>query len=116
VRINFPSSYNGRERKIAYVEFGDEETMKAGLEKHEEVCLVLSCHSPYCSNPMTVFYPQELNGGKPEVKRSDRDHPREHHNYRGRGRGGPRGAFVRRGFASAGLVRDGGAPKTNGDT
>jgi len=66
------------------------------------------------SNLMTVFYPQELNGGKPEVQRSDRDPP---HNYRGRGgRGGPRGAFARRGFASAGLVREGAAPKTNGDT
>ena len=66
---------------------------------------------------MAVFYPQELNGGKPEVQRSDRDPPRDHHNYRGRGgRGGPRGAFARRGFASAGLVREGAAPKTNGDT
>ena len=73
--------------------------------------LLLLCRS----NPMTVFHPQELNGGKPEVSRSDPT--REHHNYRGRGgRGGPRGGFARRGFASAGLVREGGAPKTNGDT
>ena len=117
MRVNFPSPYNGRERKFAYVEFGDEDAMKAGLEKHGEVCLTLSFRSFCRSNPMTVFHPQELNGGKPEVKRSERD-PREHHHYRGRGgRGGPRGgAFARRGFAYAGLVREGGAPKTNGDT
>lgn len=96
VRVSFASPLNGRERKFAYVEFGDEQAMKAGLDKHEE----------------------ELNGGKPEVKLSERDPPREHYHYRGRGgRGGPRGgAFARRGFASAGLVREGAAPKTNGDT
>ena len=31
--------FTGKAR-LAYVEFGDEETMKAGLEKHAEVCLV----------------------------------------------------------------------------
>jgi len=37
-RVHFPGPlFNGRDRKIAYVEFGDEETMKAGLEKHKEV-------------------------------------------------------------------------------
>lgn len=45
---------NGRERKFAYVEFGDEEAMKAGLEKHELVCLMFS--SLLCrTNPMTCF-------------------------------------------------------------
>jgi len=42
VRVSFASPFNGRERKFAYVEFGDEQAMKAGLEKHEEVCLTLS--------------------------------------------------------------------------
>lgn len=37
IRVNFPQSYPGR-AKIAYVEFGDEEAMRAGLEKHAEVC------------------------------------------------------------------------------
>jgi RNA recognition motif-containing protein len=36
IRINLPQPYSGR-AKIAYVEFGDEEAMKAGLEKHAEV-------------------------------------------------------------------------------
>jgi hypothetical protein len=35
--VTFPAPFNGRERKIAYVEFGEEEAMKAGLEKHAEV-------------------------------------------------------------------------------
>ena len=35
--MHFPASYNGRERKIAYVEFTDEDAMNAGLEKHAEV-------------------------------------------------------------------------------
>ncbi|KAI0269422.1 hypothetical protein BC834DRAFT_820350 [Gloeopeniophorella convolvens] len=92
-RVNFPNTNNGRERKIAYVEFGDEDAMKAGLDKHAE----------------------KLNDGVPEVKRaSDRD-SRDFGSFRGgRGRGGPRGGFAHRGFAAAGLVR-GGAPKTNGD-
>ena len=36
IRVNFPQAYPGR-AKIAYVEFGDEEAMRAGLEKHAEV-------------------------------------------------------------------------------
>lgn len=45
MRVHFPLPYNGRERKFAYVEFGDEESMKAGLEKHEQVCRMLSSRS-----------------------------------------------------------------------
>lgn len=42
-RVHFPApTYNGRERKIAYVEFTDEEAMNAGLEKHAEVLLAIS--------------------------------------------------------------------------
>ena len=33
--------HNARERKIAYVEFSDEDAMNAGLEKHAEVLLFL---------------------------------------------------------------------------
>jgi hypothetical protein len=40
IRVHFPPPRGGEDRKIAYVEFGDEEGMKAGLEKHAEVCLV----------------------------------------------------------------------------
>jgi hypothetical protein len=32
--------------RLAYIEFGDEETMKAGLEKHAEVCLVNPTYPP----------------------------------------------------------------------
>lgn len=36
IKINLPPAFAGR-AKIAYVEFGDEEAMRAGLEKHAEV-------------------------------------------------------------------------------
>lgn len=38
VRVTCPPGFPGKQPKIAYVEFGDEEAMKAGLEKHAEVC------------------------------------------------------------------------------
>jgi RNA recognition motif-containing protein len=38
MKVHFPiSTFAGRSNKLAYVEFGDEEAMKAGLEKHAEV-------------------------------------------------------------------------------
>ncbi|KAH9040600.1 hypothetical protein EDB84DRAFT_993213 [Lactarius hengduanensis] len=93
-RVNFPGPVGGRDRKIAYVEFGDEEAMKAGLDKHAE----------------------KLGDGVPEVKRADNEQ-RSYSGFRGGrgGRGGFRGhGFASRGLSAAGLVR-GGAPKTNGD-
>jgi hypothetical protein len=39
-RVNFPNPYQGRDRKIAYVEFTDEDAMNAGLEKRAEVFLL----------------------------------------------------------------------------
>lgn len=93
-RVHFPASYDGRERKIAYVEFTDEDAMNAGLEKRAE----------------------KLNDGVPEVSRASDRESRDYGGYRGgRGRGGHhRGRFVNRGLQSAGLAR-GGGPKTNGD-
>ena len=41
-RVHFPISYDGRERKIAYVEFTDEDAMNAGLDKRAEVVLLFS--------------------------------------------------------------------------
>ena len=35
--MTYPNTQQGRSQKIAYVEFGDEETMKLGLEKNNEV-------------------------------------------------------------------------------
>ena len=37
IRVNYPLSHAGKAQKHAYVEFGDEETMKAALEGHAEV-------------------------------------------------------------------------------
>lgn len=40
-RVNFPHSFPGKP-KLAYVEFGDDEALKAGLDKHAEVCIEYS--------------------------------------------------------------------------
>ena len=42
LRVNYPQNHAGKAQKIAYVEFGDEEAMKAALEGHAEVsgCLL----------------------------------------------------------------------------
>ena len=37
IRVNYPQNHTGKAQKIAYVEFGDEEAMKAALEGHKEV-------------------------------------------------------------------------------
>lgn len=38
-RVNYPSNFAGRNGKMCYVEFGDEEAMKAGLAKNGQVSL-----------------------------------------------------------------------------
>jgi hypothetical protein len=105
--VNFPTP---RDRKIAYVEFGDEEAMKAGLEKHDEVCPV---HLRLLENTDCPIL-QKLGEGVPDVKRADNE-PRNYGGFRGgRGRGFRGGGFAARGLSAAGLAR-GGAPRTNGD-
>ncbi|KAK0206028.1 hypothetical protein DFS33DRAFT_1311797 [Desarmillaria ectypa] len=87
-RITFPvGKFNNRMQKIAYIEFGDEEAMKAGLEKHAE----------------------KLKDTIPEVKQATDKETRhsEGASHRGRGSGGRGrgGGFAARGFAAAGLTR-----------
>ncbi|KAF8351095.1 Ser/Thr protein phosphatase, partial [Amanita rubescens] len=79
-KITIPTPYTGRP-KVAFVEFGDEEAMKAGLEKHAE----------------------KLKDITPEVKQATDKESRGEHPFRG-GRGRGRG-FAARGFAAAGLTR-----------
>lgn len=44
--MTYPNNFAGKQFKMAYVEFGDEEAMKAGLEKHAEVrVLALAVYS-----------------------------------------------------------------------
>ncbi|KAK0467792.1 uncharacterized protein EV420DRAFT_1625906 [Desarmillaria tabescens] len=87
-RITFPvGKFNNRMQKIAYIEFGDEDAMKAGLEKHAE----------------------KLKDTVPEVKQATDKETRqsESASHRGRGSGGRGrgGGFAARGFAAAGLTR-----------
>ena len=37
--MSYPNNFPGRQQKMAYVEFGDEESMKAALDKHSEVSI-----------------------------------------------------------------------------
>jgi predicted phosphodiesterase len=80
-RISYPSSFAGRNQKIAYVEFGDEDAMRAGLENRAA----------------------KLKETIPDVvQATDRETRQAESQGRGRGRG--RGSFVARGFAAAGLT------------
>ncbi|KAF6762546.1 Ser/Thr protein phosphatase [Ephemerocybe angulata] len=90
-RVNIPPPFAGRAR-LAYVEFGDEDAMKAGFEKHSE----------------------KLKDIIPEVKQAiDRDN-RDSFRGRGRGRGGS--GFATRGLAATGLIRGGhSGPGPRGD-
>ncbi|KAJ3891129.1 hypothetical protein GG344DRAFT_47945 [Lentinula edodes] len=92
-KVYFPNNTGaGRAQKLAYIEFGDEETMRRGLERSG----------------------QSLNGSIPELKQATDRETREREqrerarsgSFRGRGRGG--GGFASRGLAAAGLTRGGG--------
>ncbi|KAI0366219.1 hypothetical protein BV20DRAFT_952738 [Pilatotrama ljubarskyi] len=97
VRVTYPQNFAGRNQKMCYVEFGDEEAMKAGLAKQGE----------------------KLNDSIPELKQAtDKESRATENGPRGTfaGRGGRgRGGFAARGFASAGLMRGGPPGRANGD-
>ncbi|KAF8628165.1 hypothetical protein AX17_006035 [Amanita inopinata Kibby_2008] len=80
-RVTVPPTHMGR-AKVAFVEFGDEETMKVGLEKHAE----------------------KLKDTTPEVKQASDRESRGEHPFRGSSRGRGRGGYAARGFAAAGLT------------
>ncbi|KAJ7478627.1 Ser/Thr protein phosphatase [Mycena galericulata] len=93
-KITLPPPFVGRPHRLAYIEFGDEEAMRAGLEKHLP----------------------KIKDTVPEVKQAtDRESRGEppHRGGPGRGRGGRGGGggggYAARGFAAAGLTR--GAPR-----
>ncbi len=111
-RVNYPANFAGRNQKMCYVEFGDEEAMKAGLTKNGEVSLSTM---RLCALLSTL---QKLNDAPAELKQATDKESRGSDGGRGgfAGRGGRgRGSFAARGFASAGLMRGGGPPRANGD-
>jgi len=98
-RVNLPHPFAGKPR-LAYVEFGDEEGMKKGLDGHLET----------------------LKDTTPEVKQATEREQRPSgeggfsRGFGGRGRGGrggPGGGFAARGLSAAGLTRGRGG--ANGD-
>ncbi|PSR77057.1 hypothetical protein PHLCEN_2v8090 [Hermanssonia centrifuga] len=100
VRITYPNTFAGKAFKMAYVEFGDEESMKAGLGGHAD----------------------RLNDYIPEVKQATDRETRHAENqvpfrggFPGRGGRGGRGGFAARGFAAAGLTGNRGLPRPNGE-
>jgi hypothetical protein len=82
-----------RARPFVYVEFGDDETMKAGLERNEE----------------------KMGEGTVSVQIATDREERADRGGRGVFRGRERGRYAARGFAAAGLTR-GSTPRTNGET
>ena len=99
IRVNYALGHAGKAQKIAYVEFGDEETMKAALEGHAEVS---GCLLGRLARGLMLL--KMLHGVIPEVKQAgDRD-SREG-SYRGRGGPGGRGRFLSRNLAAAGLAK-----------
>ncbi|EMD41185.1 hypothetical protein CERSUDRAFT_111736 [Gelatoporia subvermispora B] len=97
-RVNYPLNFAGRQQKMCYVEFGDEEAMKAGLARQGE----------------------KLKDVLPELKQATDKESRNPENggpqrgFGGRGRGG-RGGFAARGFAAAGLTKGPHERRANGD-
>lgn len=96
--MHIPTHTNNPHNKIAYIEFGDDNSMKAGLAKH-----------------MASL----KDGTVPEVSQAREKEAREHyHRGSGRGRGGRGTGFAARGFAAAGLTKrnnndeGGGGPKS----
>lgn len=81
-----------RARPFVYVEFGDDETMKVGLEKNEE----------------------KMGEGTVSVQIATDREERADRGVRGGFRRGRGGGYAARGFAAAGLTR-GSRPHTNGE-
>ncbi|KAG1787648.1 uncharacterized protein HD556DRAFT_1246452 [Suillus plorans] len=88
--LPFKGSPHHRVRPLAYVEFGDDETMKAGLDKNDE----------------------KMGEGTVSVQIATDREERADRGVRGGPRGRGRG-FAARNFAAAGLTR--GTPRTNGE-
>lgn len=112
IRVNYPPSFAGREKRIAYIEFGDEEAMSKALAAHAEVS-----PSAVDTEARAHTTSQKIGDVVPEISvAKDRAEREAAGDYRGRGRGRGRGGFAARGFAAAGLTRGGppGAKPANG--
>jgi len=93
MKIHWPTHHPGR-AKLAYVEFEDEESMKAGLEKHAEKLQDTVIEVKQATD-------RESRGGDSSF-RGGSGRGGHGHGHRGRG-----GAYAARGFAAAGLTRGG---------
>ncbi|KAJ4468728.1 hypothetical protein J3R30DRAFT_1598991 [Lentinula aciculospora] len=119
IRVSFPSTTGaGRAQKLAYVEFGDEETMRRGLERTGQTLNGNIPELKQATDKETREREQrERAASQSQLSQSQsahdsitsptnsQPHPERSGSYRGRGRGG--GGFASRGLAAAGLTRGG---------
>ncbi|KAF7290062.1 DUF2433 domain-containing protein [Mycena chlorophos] len=115
-KINLPPPFANRPTRLGYIEFGDEEAMRAGLDKH-----VLKIKDVVPEVKQALDKEQRMGGGNQnnaEGGAPNAGGPQNRGGGPGRGRGGRGGGgFAARGFAMAGLTRGtprGGAPGGGG--
>ncbi|KAJ3999910.1 hypothetical protein F5050DRAFT_1804604 [Lentinula boryana] len=123
IKVHFPSSTGaGRAQKLAYVEFGDEATMRRGLERAgqnlngsvPDIKLATDRETRDKEQRERAASQSQLSRSTPSQSAPDsitsppnsQPHPERSGSFRGRGRGG--GGFASRGLAAAGLTRGGG--------
>ncbi|KAH9483025.1 hypothetical protein JR316_0005125 [Psilocybe cubensis] len=120
-RVNLPHPFAGKAR-LAYVEFGDEEAMKLGLEKHAETLKDTTPDVKQATDRESrtaehqnqqAFNNASAPNQSPTTQNANTNtnntNTRGGFGGRGRGRGGPGGSgFAARGLSAAGLTRGGG--------
>ncbi|KIK70083.1 hypothetical protein GYMLUDRAFT_34546 [Collybiopsis luxurians FD-317 M1] len=122
-KIHFPSSTGaGRAQKLAYVEFGDEETMRRGLERTGQMLNGAVPNLQQATDRETREKEQRERAASASSQVPDGvtspttsqppTGPERSGSFRGRGRGG--GAYASRGLAAAGLTRGGAAGRGGG--
>ncbi|KAJ3729588.1 hypothetical protein C8R42DRAFT_652453 [Lentinula raphanica] len=119
-KVYFPTTTGaGRAQKLAYVEFGDEATMKRGLERtgqtlNGSVPDIKQATDKETRERERAASQSQLAQSTPSDSIASPTNPQPHpersgsSHGRGRGRGGGGGGFVSRGLAAAGLTRGGG--------
>ncbi|KAF5390075.1 hypothetical protein D9757_003751 [Collybiopsis confluens] len=114
-KIHFPTSTGaGRAQKLAYIEFGDEESMKRGLARTGQMLNGASPNATQATDRETrekeqreraVSASSHPDGASSPAPSQTPSGPDRSGSFRGRGRGG--GAYASRGLAAAGLTRAG---------
>ena len=105
-KVNLPHPFGGKPR-LAYVEFGDEESLKKALEGHETT---LGGTTP----EVKLAVEREQRQGGATGEGGQQGFGGRGFGGRGRGRGGGGGGFAARGLSAAGLTRGRGGGNAGG--